>query len=336
MGCSGEEFRRQSRLIDQGMPALEVHPTVRIQAGPYAAEISPSAGGRLLCLTYTDANQSVDCIVPWQGREAFEAHNWPKAGAFVMLPFTNRLAPAQFNWQDQTVTLHNGSPTGQGLHGFGHRRPWQLRQTTSHSAELALMHPASDAEWPWPFAATLTYQLSEAGLRMELSVCNTSTGVMPLSLGWHPFLPHSTACPEDQGDYLVHAQRQHAIGLDGLGLAVASVEPLPMQCFALPTEQAGTTAFEHYSGTVHLPLTAPWRLEMTSQNAAHLLVHTPPGLKHLCVEPISALPGALKQDLRTRNQLGLGPACTGTLVCTLGLQALSLPMATAETLPRSP
>ena len=159
---------------------------------------------------------------------------------------------------------------------------------------------------------------------------------MPLSLGWHPFLPHSTACPEDQGDYLVHAQRQHAIGLDGLGLAVASVEPLPMQCFALPTEQAGTTAFEHYSGTVHLPLTAPWRLEMTSQNAAHLLVHTPPGLKHLCVEPISALPGALKQDLRTRNQLGLGPACTGTLVCTLGLQALSLPMATAETLPRSP
>ena len=318
------------------MPALKIHPTVRIQAGLYAAEISPSAGGRLLTLTYTDANQSFDCIVPWQGHDAFEAHDWPKAGAFVMLPFTNRLAPAQFNWHDKTVTLHNGSPTGQGLHGFGHRRPWQLRQTTSHSAELALMHPASDAEWPWPFEATLTYQLSEAGLRMELSVCNTSTGVMPLSLGWHPFLPYSTARPQDQGDYLVHAQRQHAIGLDGLGLAVASVEPLPMQAFALPTEQAGTTAFEHYIGTVQVPLTAQWRLAMTSQHAAHLLVHTPPGLKHLCVEPISALPGALKQDLHTRNQLGLGPACTGTLVCTLGLQAIQVPTAVAEARPLSP
>ena len=249
-----------------------------------------------MSLTYTDANQALDCIVPWQGQDAFDAHDWPKAGAFVMLPFTNRLAPAQFNWQ--------------------------LRQTTLHSAELVLMHPAQDAEWPWPFDATLTYLLSEAGLQIKLTVRNTSTGVMPLSLGWHPFLPHSTARPEGQGDYFVHAQRQHAIGLDGLGLAVASVEPLPMQSFALPTEQAGTTAFEQYSGTVQVPLTAQRRLEMTSQHAAHLLVHTPPGLTHLCVEPISALPGALKQDMRTRNQLGLGPGCTGTLACTLGLQAI--------------
>jgi aldose 1-epimerase len=234
--------------------------------------------------------------------------------------------------------LSNGSPSGQGLHGFGHRRPWQLRQNTPHSAELALMHTASDAEWPWPFAATLTYQLSEAGLRMELTVRNTSTKVMPLSLGWHPFLPHSAARPQDQGDDFVLAQRQHAIGLDGLGLAVASVEPLPMQAFALPTQQAGTTAFEHYSGTVQLPLTAQWRLEMTSQHAAHLLVHTPQGLKHLCVEPISALPGALKQDLRSRNQLDLGPDCTRTLVCTLGLQAISVPtaVAMAEARPRNP
>jgi hypothetical protein len=68
--------------MDQGMPALEINPTVRIQAGPYAAEISPSAGGRLLSLTYAEANQALDCIVPWQGHDAFEAHDWPKAGAF--------------------------------------------------------------------------------------------------------------------------------------------------------------------------------------------------------------------------------------------------------------
>lgn len=279
----------------------------------------------MLSLTYADTNQLLDCIVPWQGSDAFESHDWPKAGAFVMLPFTNRLAPAQFSWQDQTITLHNGSPTGQGLHGFGHRRPWQLRQTKPHSAELVLMHPAQDAEWPWSFEATLSYQLSEAGLRIELTLRNTSTGVMPLSLGWHPFLSHSTVRPEDPSDYSVHAQRQHAIGLDGLGLAVLSVEQLPMQTFALPTEQAGTTAFEHYSGTVQVPLTANWRLAMTSEHAAHLLVHTPAGLRHLCVEPISALPGALKQDVRTKNQLSLAPGCTGTLVCTLGLQAISAP-----------
>lgn len=304
------------------MPALDINPVVRIQAGPYAAEISPSAGGRLLSLTYTDANQLLDCIVPWQGSDAFESHDWPKAGAFVMLPFTNRLAPAQFSWQEQTITLHNGSPAGQGLHGFGHRRPWWLRQTRPQSAELVLMQPVQDAEWPWSFEATLTYQLSETGLCMALTVCNTSPGVMPLSMGWHPFLPHSTDRPKVPGDYVVHAQRQHAIGLNGLGMAELSAEPLPMQTFALPTEQAGTTAFEHYSGTVQVPLTANWCLAMTSVHAAHLLVHAPLGLRHLCVEPISALPGALKQDVRTTNLLRLEPGCTARLVCTLGLQAI--------------
>lgn len=305
------------------MPALEINPTVRIQAGSYTAEISPSAGGRLLSLIYKDAKQPLDCIVPWQGSDRFEAHDWPKAGAFVMLPFTNRLAPAEFNWQGQSVSLHNGSSTGQGLHGFGHRRCWQLHHVRPEFAELVLSHPTEDEEWPWSFEATLAYQLSEAGLRMSLTLRNTSTGVMPLSLGWHPFLPYSNVCSKDSGDYFVHAQRQHAIGLNGLGLAELSMAQLPRQVFALTTEEAGTTAFENYSGTVKVPLTENWNLVMSSEHAAHLLVHTPPGLRHLCVEPISALPGALKQDIRTKNQLRLEQGCTSQLVCTLGLKAIS-------------
>jgi len=41
--------------------------------------------------------------------------------------------------------------------------------------------------------------------------------------------------------------------------------------------------------------------------------------------PISALPGALKQDVLTRNQLRLEPGCTARLVCALGLQAIPAP-----------
>lgn len=304
------------------MPDLEINPTIRIQAGSYTAEISPSAGGRLLSLNYTDAKQSLDCVVPWKGSGNFKAHNWPKAGAFVMLPFTNRLAPAQFSWQDQTITLHNGSPTGQGLHGFGHRRAWQLREITAHSAELGLLHPDQDAEWPWPFEAILKYELRETGLRLELTVRNASNRVMPLSLGWHPFLPLSAVMSDDSENYLIHAQKKHDIGLDGLGMPELSTEQLPMQTFALPNKLAGTTAFENYSGHLEIPLNINWHLIMTSKYAAHLLIHTPLGRQHLCVEPISALPGALKQELDMKNQLALEPGCTGKLVCTLGLQTI--------------
>ena len=275
-----------------------------------------------MSLTYTDSLQSVNCIVPWCGSDGFSEHDWPKAGAFVMLPFTNRLAPAQFMWQGQAITLKNGSPIGQGLHGFGHRRPWQLLQTTSSSAELQLLHTTPDFEWPWPFEASLVYLLSDDGLRVELSVHNTSAEVMPVSLGWHPFLPHATALSGGADECLIHAQRQHVIGLDGLGQAEASMLQEPMQTFSLPMQQVGTIAFENYSGRVAVPLNTDWQLTISSQHAPHLLIHIPHGLRYLCVEPIGTLPGALKKNAKLQNHLALAQGETRSLVCALGLEAL--------------
>jgi aldose 1-epimerase len=272
-------------------------------------------------LTYTDGKPPIDCIVPWRSKEPFNAHDWPKAGAFVMLPFTNRLAPAPFMWCGKYIKLDNASPTQQGLHGFGHRRPWQLLQTTSSSAELHLGHAGADAEWPWSFEARLFYQLSEAGLRVQISVCNTSAEAMPLSLGWHPFLPYSVATPNTTDAWRVHAQRQHVIGLDGLGRAEAGMTQGPMQTFPLPVEHAGTVAFENYVGPIKLPLTHDLQLTMRSQHAPHLLVHTPLRFSHVCVEPISALPGALRCTATAQKLLSLAPGESRSLVCTLGLEA---------------
>ena len=305
------------------MPPLAVCPTVRIPAGHYVAEISPSAGGRLLSLTYTDGQPPIDCIVPWRSEEPFHPHDWPKAGAFVMLPFTNRLAPAQFMWFGKDITLDNASPTQQGLHGFGHRRPWQLMQTTSSSAELHMGHAGADAEWPWSFEARLVYQLSEAGLRVQISVCNTFAEAMPLSLGWHPFLPYAAATPKTTEAWRVHAQRQHVIGLDGLGRAEAGMPQGPMQTFPLPLEQAGTVAYENYSGQIKLPLNRDWQLALRSQHASHLLIHTPLGFSHVCVEPINALPGALLYTATAQKLLSLAPGESRSLVCTLGLEVAS-------------
>jgi aldose 1-epimerase len=305
------------------MPPLAVGPKVRLQAGRYVAEISPSAGGRLLSLTYTDGSPPINCIVPWRSEEPFHPHDWPKAGAFVMLPFTNRLAPAQFKWCGKDITLDNASPSQQGLHGFGHRRPWQLLQTTSSSAELLMKHASADAEWPWSFEANLLYQLGEAGLRVQVSVRNTSSETMPLSLGWHPFLPYAAATPNATEAWCVKARRQHEIGLDGLGHAEAGMTQGPMQTFALPVAQAGTIAFENFAGQVNLPLTRDWQLTLHSQHVPHLLIHTPLGFSHVCVEPISALPGALLYTGTAEKLLSLAPSESRSLVCTLGLDVAS-------------
>ena len=146
---------------------------------------------------------------------------------------------------------------------------------------------------------------------------------MPLSLGWHPFLPHSAALFEDQIECVVQAMARHPIGLDGLGLVEPSVEKASTRTFQIQTQQAGTTAFENYGGVVRIPLTANWRLRMSSQHASHLLVHVPLGLRHMCVEPISALPGALKQAPGNDSLLSLGSGHARSLICNLGLELAS-------------
>ena len=303
---------------------LQVDPTVRIHAGGYEAIISPSAGARLLRLSYSHNNQDIDCVVPFGQIASIDPYLWPKAGAFVMLPFTNRLEPAEFEWQGRLITLENGSNSGQGLHGFGHRREWTIIDMSDSHISLELVHSACSKEWPWTFQAKLTYSVNALGLSVALSVCNTDTSTMPVSLGWHPFIPFSTSDASEKSMLNFYASKFHDIGLDGLGIArLSEVAPI-RHVFALDAKAAGTTAFENFSGDVEIFLEKNLRLKLMSQHAPHLLVHRPKELPFVCIEPVGALPGALKHYTKAQKdrELSLYPGAWQHLVCSLGVEAI--------------
>ena len=306
------------------MLRLQVDPCVRIQAGAYEAIISPSAGARLLKLTYSANNQHIDCVVPFEKIASIDAHQWPKAGAFVMLPFTNRLDPAAFEWQGRKITLHNGSNTGQGLHGFGHRRDWAVSETSDSHIALELGHVAASAEWPWTFNARLTYKLSALGLSVALSVCNTDATPMPVSLGWHPFIPFLNSETAENNLLRFTASHMHDIGLDGLGRALLSEDIAANQIFVFDGKTASTTAFENFGGEVEVILGKNLCLKLVSQHAPHLLVHRPKELPFVCIEPVGSLPGSLKNYTKAQSdrELCLNPGEWRHLVCNLGLEAI--------------
>ena len=307
------------------MQRLQVAPTVRIQAEGYEAIISPSAGARLLKLTRSANNQRMDCVVPFDAQIAsIDAHQWPKAGAFVMLPFTNRLDPAAFEWQGRKITLHNGSNTGQGLHGFGHRRDWAVSETSDSHIALELSHAAVCAEWPWTFKARLNYKLGASGLSVALSVCNTDATPMPVSLGWHPFIPFSNSETVENNLLRFTASHMHDIGLDGLGRARLSEDIAANKTFVLDGKTASTTAFENFGGEVEVILEKNLRLKLVSQHAPHLLVHRPPKLPFVCIEPVGSLPGAFKNYTKAQSdrELRLDPGEWRHLVCNLGFAAI--------------
>lgn len=306
------------------MPWLQVEPTVSIQAGGYEAIISPSAGARLSQLTYNHNNRQIDCVVPFNQIASIDAHQWPKAGAFVMLPFTNRLDPAEFEWQGRLIDLENGSNSGQGLHGFGHRRDWTITDTSDSQVALEYNHTTSSAEWPWTFHAKLVYSVSALGLSVALSVRNTDISSMPVSLGWHPFIPLQTSDAPVNSMLRFSASRMHDIGLDGLGIAHLSETPLTQHVFTMDVKAASTMAFENFSGDVEIFLEKNLRLKIMSQHAPHLLVHRPNKLPFVCVEPVGSLPGALKHYTQAQKdrELSLAAGEWKHLICSLDVEAI--------------
>jgi len=306
------------------MPVLQVNPTVRIYSGGYEAIISPSAGARLLKLTFNNNGRQVDCVVPFGQIASIDAHQWPKAGAFVMLPFTNRLDPAEFEWQGRQIALENGSKSGQGLHGFGHRSDWTVVAKSEESVALEWNHPISSPEWPWIFQAKLVYSVSALGLSVALSVRNTDFSSMPVSLGWHPFIPLQTSNASGNSVLSFSASRMHDIGLDGLGIAHLSEVAATQHVFTMDAKTASTTAFENFSGDVEIFLEKNLRLKLMSQTAPHLLIHRPKELPFVCVEPVGSLPGALKHYTKVQkdSELSLYPEEWRHLVCSLGVEAI--------------
>jgi aldose 1-epimerase len=241
-----------------------------------------------------------------------------------MLPFTNRLAPAEFEWQGRLIALENGSNTGQGLHGFGHRRDWIITDTSDSQVALEYNHTASSAEWPWTFHAKLVYSVSALGLSVALSVRNTAISSMPVSLGWHPFIPLQTSNASENSLLSFTASRMHDIGLDGLGFAQLSEATANQHVFTMDAKTANTTAFENFSEDVEIFLEKNLRLKLVSQHAPHLLVHRPKELPFMCVEPVGSLPGALKHYTQAQKdrELSLAAGEWKHLICSMGVEAV--------------
>jgi aldose 1-epimerase len=301
------------------MPSLKLGSVIKIEGHGYQALISPSAGARILKMTYSNSKRTINCLVPLGQLDSFEMHEWPKAGAFVMLPFTNRLDPPIFEWDGNFVALQNGSSSGQGLHGFGHRSQWEISNITNSSLSLEFEYSKKNHEWPWTFLAKLTYSLDEEGLTVLLSIHNTDNSSMPVCLGWHPFIPFAKSHINNKFSLNFSALHSHEIGLDGLGIALPSEKKNCRLPFHIFVKDGTTTAYENLSTPVEINLGKNIRMKLNNQHAPHLLVHSPIQGDYICVEPISALPGALKnyKKEQSKNELCLLSGDTRNFKCNL-------------------
>lgn len=278
---------------------------VPLRGGPYAATVAPSAGGRLTSLIWTDGATNCPLLVGWDG-ESFDAHHWPKAGAFPMLPFANRLPADGFVFEGRRYRPEPG-PAGYPLHGFAHRRVWETVQAASSSVLMRCANGPSKLGWPWAWSATLKVSLEASGVTVELAVRNNSAEPMPLSMGWHPYHPTTTEfVPADLGFVAI---QKHELDAQG---AVSAAQPM----LGPHLQRGETVAFGHWDGKVQLRIPGA-TLSVRTEGVEHLVVHRPWSGDYVCVEPVTSLPG------RLAGCVPLAPSDERRLVWSCSVNSLS-------------
>lgn len=237
--------------------------------------------------------------------------------SFPLVPFSNRIGAARFQWHGQSVQLQaNYPPEIHAIHGVGFERVWNVPARDAHSALLSYTH-VPDASWPWPFAATQGITVSERALRLDLAAVNTADTAVPLAFGHHPYF-------ESQGAQLTFAaDAVWSVGDDALPQRRTAIGA-PFD-FRVPTRVQGADIDHCYVGWQgsaaiawqHRPLQLRI-LASPSLPAAVLFIR--PGADAFCFEPVPHVNNALNLDRCTPAMPVVAPG--GSFVASIVFEAL--------------
>lgn len=118
------------------------------------------------------------------GEHAREPFFW---GAYHLVPWSNRLAPGPVPVGGRTVALPSNFPDGSAIHGQVYAAPWTVEDDGVYTVT------GGGDGWPWPYAVRLDVGVTEASVRLDYELANTSDDPMPAGIGVHPwFRPPAT------------------------------------------------------------------------------------------------------------------------------------------------
>ncbi len=235
-----------------------------------------------------------------------------QSACFALLPYSNRIGNRQFNWQGKHYRIQrNFDSSLHSLHGVGWLRSWQVLEQDATHLTLGYEH-VSDDHWPFAFAAYQCISLTPGALRLELRLRNTDRLEQPSGLGWHPYFlrresSHLTMDVEKRWETDAQLLPTHANICDGVDAPVA------------------TLALDHCLGG--------WRgvarirderfVLRLSSSLTYVVVFTPSGQPHFCVEPVSHVNNAIQHaDPAAQGLVTLAPGETLTASLTLEVETV--------------
>jgi aldose 1-epimerase len=253
-----------------------------LQNSKLSLHLLPEHGGRIGRLQVR--KHALEILQPIDASQSLDPLNWPKGGAYPLIPYSNRIANAQLHFEGQDYALPaHPQALPHTLHGVSHTLAWQVDRQSATQASLSLDY--CGPHWPWPIRAEQHFELNGGSLRIRLALFNKGETPMPAGLGLHPyFLAH----PQLQAR--LSCTRQWQITADYLSTGQHMTGDVTMQ---LDSQAWQTETCAHYlsqwAGRVDLDY-PQGRLRLTaSPELEHLVVFAPAGSPYLCIEPVSHL-----------------------------------------------
>lgn len=277
---------------------------LNLQAGGWHASLLPAQGAAFASLEH----EGRPILQPLEGRDP----NATQAGAFWMLPWTNRLDGGLFPWAGECYSFPITHPSeGNALHGLGRTLPWKVEENGPASAVLSQRL----SQQPFDYLARLEVSLGEGGLTLALRLEQQGETPCPMGFGWHPWFARPPGCA-------VRFSATHKLRRDARKLPVGAE---PSSGIDGP-EETWLGADDHFAGwggeavlkrpdlTLVMRASGDW--------ARNFQFFAPQAHPVLCLEPVSHVPDAINRPalapLGAMRTLARGEALSGRLTLGLG------------------
>jgi aldose 1-epimerase len=253
-----------------------------IAAGDSICEIAPAIGGSI-------ASWMVDGQ-PMLRTAAPDATHATGMASFPLVPFSNRIGNARFEWQGRDIALpSHPAALPHAHHGIGWERAWTISDAQADHLDLALDHPG-DAFWPWPFRAVQQIHITEDSLILMLSATNLADETAPLAFAHHPYFDAAGA------ELSFVAGQFYRNAPDGLPLEpIAPTSEHDFVQWRSVTANAIDNLYGDWLGMAHIRWAErPYALNITS-TLPHAVLYTPHAEDYFCFEPVPHLTNALNR-----------------------------------------
>src|SRR5262249_18391154 len=155
-------------------------------------ELCPGLGGSIGNFRWRHpSGQTIDLLRPTSPASLARSAIGDVA-CFPLTPFSNRLRKGRFTFEDREIVMPLNTNGPHVEHGHGWQRPGNTVTFGKERAILRLTHKADS--WPFDYVMEQRFQLSTAGLDIELMARNDSNRSMPYGFGLHPYFPRTPSC----------------------------------------------------------------------------------------------------------------------------------------------